>query len=200
MKYEGFTTFRVKIEGGICTVTFDFPPVNVQGLPMLADLSMLAQKLEADKSVKVVVFDSANPDIWVCHADTEFLKDMSGKPVSRDEAKLSDLQAVLERISHLPQATIAKIEGFARGGGHEFALACDMRFAVRGKAKFMQMEVCERHVIADCFTIITCLISRLAVLSLHRSVWAFFPGKYKRKLCCRALWGYDSHPHSAPLL
>ena len=52
-----------------------------------------------------------------------------------------DLQVVLERISRLPQATIAKIEGFARGGGHEFALACDMRFAVRGKAKFMQMGV-----------------------------------------------------------
>jgi len=48
---------------------------------------------------------------------------------------------VLERISKLPQATIAKIEGFARDGGHEFALACDMRFAARGKARFMQMEV-----------------------------------------------------------
>ncbi len=46
-----------------------------------------------------------------------------------------------ERISKVPQATIAKLEGYARGGGHEFALACDMRFAVRGKFKFMQMEV-----------------------------------------------------------
>ena len=52
-----------------------------------------------------------------------------------------DLQSVLERVSRVPQATIAKLEGFARGGGHEFALACDMRFAARGKFKFMQMEV-----------------------------------------------------------
>ena len=77
----------------------------------------------------------------MCHADTNFLKDMSANAVSRDEVKLLDLQVVLERISKLPQATIAKIEGFARGGGHEFALACDMRFAARGKARFMQMEV-----------------------------------------------------------
>jgi enoyl-CoA hydratase/carnithine racemase len=141
MKYEGFTTFNTIADNGILTVTFDYAPVNVQGLPMLADLTMLAQKLEADKQIKVVVFQSAHPEIFVSHADTDFLKDMSDKAVPRNEVKLLDLQVVLERISKLPQATIAKIEGFARGGGHEFALACDMRFAARGKAKFMQMEV-----------------------------------------------------------
>ena len=141
MTYDKFTTFGVRIENAVAWVTFDYPPVNIQGLPMLADLNNLAQKLEADDTVKVVVFQSAHPEIFVAHADTEFLKDMSGKAVPRDEVRLLDLQVVLERISKLPQATIAKIEGFARGGGHEFALACDMRFAARGKAKFMQMEV-----------------------------------------------------------
>ena len=141
MNYDNFTTFSVRHENAVAWVTFDYPPVNIQGLPMLADLNNLAQKLEADNTVKVVVFQSAHPEIFVAHADTNFLKDMSGKAVSRDEVKLLDLQVVLERISKLPQATIAKIEGFARGGGHEFALACDMRFAARGKARFMQMEV-----------------------------------------------------------
>ncbi len=141
MDYDNFKTFTVAVDAAIARVTFDFPPVNVQGLPMLADLNNLAQKLEADSTVKVVVFQSAHPEIFVAHADTNFLKDMSSKAVSRDDVKLLDLQIVLERISKLPQATIAKIEGFARGGGHEFALACDMRFAARGKARFMQMEV-----------------------------------------------------------
>ncbi len=141
MTYDNFNTFSVQIENAVAWVTFDYPPVNIQGLPMLADLNCLAQKLETDDTVKVVVFQSAHPEIFVAHADTEFLKAMSAKAVSRDEVQLLDLQVVLERISKLPQATIAKIEGFARGGGHEFALACDMRFAARGKAKFMQMEV-----------------------------------------------------------
>lgn len=141
MTYDNFTTFGVQIKNAVAWVTFDYPPVNIQGLPMLADLNILAQKLEADKETKVVVFQSANPEIFVAHADTDFLKDMSDKACSRDEVKLLDLQVVLERISKLPQATIAKIEGFARGGGHELALACDMRFAARGKARFMQMEV-----------------------------------------------------------
>ncbi len=141
MKYEGFTTFRTEKKDGVLTVTFDYPPVNVQGLPTLADLNGLAMNLERDREVKVVVFQSAHPEIWVAHYDTNLLRYMSEDAVSREDAKLLDLQAILERISKLPQATIAKIEGFARGGGHEFALACDMRFAARGKFKFMQMEV-----------------------------------------------------------
>jgi len=141
MKYEGFKTFSAVADGGILTITIDFPPVNVQGQAMLEDLNSLAMRLERDRNTKVVVFQSSNPEIWVCHYDTELLKDMSDQAVSREEVQLLDLQSVLERISKVPQATIAKLEGFARGGGHEFALACDMRFAARGKYKFMQMEV-----------------------------------------------------------
>ncbi|MEZ8270785.1 enoyl-CoA hydratase/isomerase family protein [Vibrio splendidus] len=141
MAYQGYTTFKAQAEDGILTVTFDFGTVNVQGQEMLADLNGLAMRLERDRDIKVVVFQSANPEVWVCHYDTNLLKDMSTEAVSREETKLLDLQVVLERISKLPQATIAKLEGFARGGGHEFALACDMRFAARGKYKFMQMEV-----------------------------------------------------------
>ena len=141
MGYQGYTTFKTEINEAVLTVTFDYPPVNVQGIPMLDDLNKLAETLEGDRNVKVVVFQSAHPEIFVAHADTNFLKEMSTTAVSRDEVDLLYLQTTLERISKLPQATIAKIEGFARGGGHEFALACDMRFAARGKAKFMQMEV-----------------------------------------------------------
>ncbi|MBC7005402.1 enoyl-CoA hydratase/isomerase family protein [Photobacterium sp. BZF1] len=141
MEYKNFTTFTVNVEEGIAWVTIDFPPVNVQGQEMLADLNSLALRLERDREVKVVVFQSAHPEIWVCHYDTNLLRDMSKDAVARNDAKLLDLQSVLERISKLPQATIAKLEGYARGGGHEFALACDMRFAARGKYKFMQMEV-----------------------------------------------------------
>lgn len=141
MKYKNFQTFKAEQREGILTVTFDFGSVNVQGQEMLADLNSLAMRLERDKNTKVVVFQSANPEIWVCHYDTELLKDMSTVAVARSDVQLLDLQEVCERISKVPQATIAKLEGFARGGGHELALALDMRFAARGKFKFMQMEV-----------------------------------------------------------
>ncbi|GGA84660.1 hypothetical protein GCM10011369_28360 [Neiella marina] len=114
MAYQNFTTFKVEIDAGIAWVTFDYPPVNVQGQEMLADLNSLAFRLERDRSIKVVVFQSAHPEIWVCHYDTDLLKEMSRDAISRDEAKVLDLQAVCERVSKLPQATIAKLEGFAR--------------------------------------------------------------------------------------
>ena len=141
MQYQGFTTFETEQSEGVLTVTFDHPPVNVQGQAMLADLNSLAMRLERDRETRVVVFQSAHPEIWVCHYDTELLRDLSTEAVSRDEVELLDLQAVCQRLSQVPQATIAKLEGFARGGGHELALALDMRFAARGKFKFMQMEV-----------------------------------------------------------
>jgi len=140
MSYDGFTTFKVEVKEGVAWVTFDFPPVNIQGKPMLDDLKGLAAKLENDKDIKVAVFQSAHPDIFVAHADIDMLCEIPAEERKRDEPILY-LQQVLQRISALPQATIAKVEGMARGGGHEFMLACDMRFAARGKAVFMQMEV-----------------------------------------------------------
>ena len=41
MEYTDFVTFDVDIDTAIAWVTFDYPPVNVQGLPMLADLNRL---------------------------------------------------------------------------------------------------------------------------------------------------------------
>ncbi len=136
-----YTTFSTVSNGGILRVTFDYPPVNIQGQAMIDDLNNLCACLEKDKATKVVIFQSANKEIFIAHYDIDLLKQLSTKPIAKDKAKLSPLQAVLDRVSKLPQATIAKIEGMARGGGHEFALACDMRFASRGKAVFMQMEV-----------------------------------------------------------
>jgi enoyl-CoA hydratase/carnithine racemase len=48
---------------------------------------------------------------------------------------------MVDRFRTMPKATIAKIEGYCRGGGSELVLACDMRFATLGKAVPGQPEV-----------------------------------------------------------
>merc|ERR1712179_887375 len=125
VSYSGFNTFKVEIQDGVAMVTFDFPPVNLQGKPMLNDLNSLAEKLEEDGNIKVVVFQSAHPDIFISHSDFDQVSEMNDSP---ENTKLTYPQAVFQRLSSLPQATIAKVEGMARGGGFDFMLACDMSF------------------------------------------------------------------------
>ncbi|MFI3175586.1 MAG: enoyl-CoA hydratase/isomerase family protein [Bacillota bacterium] len=116
-----YTTFKTETKEAILYVTFDFPPVNIQGTPMIDDLNMLCDSLENNKQTKVVIFQSANKDIFIAHADVNMLQNLSTEPVPKNQAKLSPLQIALNRISKLPQATIAKIEGMARGSSNEFS-------------------------------------------------------------------------------
>ncbi len=74
MNYDNFATFTAKQTSAILTVTFNFSPVNIQGVAMINDLDRLAEGLEQDNTVKVVVFESAVPDFFIAHAD-EALKE-----------------------------------------------------------------------------------------------------------------------------
>ena len=84
--------------------------------------------LEADPSVKVVVFQSANPDFFIAHLDV-------AKAAERPEV-LGLWRDFVLRLSSTPVVSIAKIRGRTRGIGNEFVLACDMRFASRQSALF----------------------------------------------------------------
>ena len=90
-------------------------------------------ELEADSSLKVVVFQSANPDFFIAHLDVSKAAERPG---------LLDLwRDFVLRLSSTPVVSIAKIRGRTRGIGNEFVLACDMRFASRQSALFGNPEV-----------------------------------------------------------
>src|ERR1700727_3275653 len=99
----------------------------------IVELGALMTDLEADPAVKVVVFQSANPDFFVAHLDL-------AKAVERPEV-LGLWRDFVLHLSSTPVVSIAKIRGRTRGIGNEFALACDMRFASRQSALFGQPEV-----------------------------------------------------------
>src|SRR5271170_1574545 len=115
------------------TITFSNPPINVFVPATIVELGALMTDLEADPSVKVVVFQSANPDFFVAHLDV-------AKAAERPEA-LGIWRDFVLRLSSTPVVSIAKIRGRTRGIGNEFVLACDMRFASRQNALFGNPEV-----------------------------------------------------------
>jgi enoyl-CoA hydratase/carnithine racemase len=118
---------------GRWTITINNPPINMFIPTTIVELEALMTDLEADPSVKVVVFQSANPDFFIAHLDV---------------AKAAAQPGVLDlwrnfvlRLSSTAIVSIAKIRGRTRGIGNEFVLACDMRFASRQNALFGTPEV-----------------------------------------------------------
>jgi enoyl-CoA hydratase/carnithine racemase len=54
---------------GRWTVTFSNPPINMFVPSTIVELGTLMTDLDADPSVKAVVFQSANPDFFIAHLD-----------------------------------------------------------------------------------------------------------------------------------
>jgi len=122
-------------------VLFDNPPLNIVGASMFKGLQDLLARMDGSPSLRVVVFESANPDFYLAHFD---LSDPSGSLGLITTAGPSGLPILLDtfvRLTRSPVVSIAKIRGRVRGVGSEFVLACDMRFASRENAVLAQVEV-----------------------------------------------------------
>ena len=115
------------------TVSFANPPINMFVPSTIVELGAVMDQIEADPSLKVVVFQSANPDFFVAHLDVAKAAERPGV--------LDHWREVVLRLASCPVVSIAKIRGRTRGIGNEFVLACDMRFASRQNAVFGNPEV-----------------------------------------------------------
>lgn len=138
-----FVALRVHIATGVATVTIDNPPLNVFNVQLIQDLRAFVESVRDDDSIRVVVLQSADPDFFVAHGDSNVVTSPDLMAQSAEGFKtgaLNYMQILHESLRKLPQVTIAKIAGFARGGGLELAMALDMRFAAIGKAQLSQPE------------------------------------------------------------
>lgn len=133
-----FETLKIRHEAAVLFAEINAPPMNLLGPELIRDLVSLIQRAEADDSVSVIVFKSADPDYFISHVDVTRIKK------NREAAAKLDGDAsiglVLRHLSTSRLVSIAQIEGRVRGVGSEFILACDMRFAARETAIFGQFE------------------------------------------------------------
>lgn len=133
---------HVKIETGIAYVTISNLPVNALSGKMMKELHEVLSKLAEDATVKVIVFDSSNPNFFIAHVDINILDDREilDELTSTAPAGLNMFQAIGELIRSQPQVTIVNLKGIARGGGAEFVAAADMSFASVENGKIAQCE------------------------------------------------------------
>lgn len=133
---------RTELADGVLVATIDVPPINLMGGELLGALDALGQAAAADDAVRVVVVRSAHPDFFIAHGDVTTMAPIPVSPAPTEvSAELPWVHAAIDRFRTMPKVTIAQVEGYARGGGSEFTLACDMRFAALGKAVFGQPEI-----------------------------------------------------------
>ncbi|MDQ2764657.1 MAG: enoyl-CoA hydratase/isomerase family protein [Pseudomonadota bacterium] len=144
MAYQDFRVLQIVLADGVAKVVIDNPPLNILDGRLLQELDRFAGIVRGDGAVRVIVFESADRDFFMPHGDMKFVDDpesFASLQVAMDEdSGLNPMQRVFERVRKLPQATIGKLAGYARGGGAEFLAALDMRFAGRERGKLAQME------------------------------------------------------------
>jgi enoyl-CoA hydratase/carnithine racemase len=115
------------------------PPLNLFDPHMFAELNVLMDDIEKDKELKVVVFESSDPDFFMNHHDVENRLTVPDQPGAMPF--FGNWPTFVTRLARSPVISIAKVRGRARAHGFEFALACDMRFASKERAKFALIEV-----------------------------------------------------------
>src|SRR5215467_1523255 len=112
-----FGTLKVRREGGVLFVEISAPPMNLLGPELVRDLVSLIQQAEADETVKVLVFQSADADYFISHVDLTKIKEYR-----EEAAKLTGEASIALLFRHLSASrlvSIAQIEGRVRAAGSE---------------------------------------------------------------------------------
>ncbi len=119
----------VERNGQIATVILNRPDQrNAMSRAMWRELIDVAQELETDPQVRVVILRGAGTEAFSAGADiSEFEQYRSNSALAREYSV--SFEGALEAVAGLSKPTISLIQGFCVGGGLELAAATDLRIA-----------------------------------------------------------------------
>ena len=139
---DTYSTLRLSSADGIARIVLDNPPVNAITATMMRELWDVLTAVAEDPAVKVIVFSSANPEIFLAHVDMRIGAEMATLRhlAAAVPAGSNVFQFVNELLRHQPQVTIVELAGKARGGGAEFVAAADLSFAAAETAGIGHIE------------------------------------------------------------
>jgi enoyl-CoA hydratase/carnithine racemase len=123
---------------GYWRVVFSNPPINLLNSTTVLEFGEIVRRIEEAQDLRVVVFASAHPDFYMARYD---LSDTNPVAFAPTESGVTYFIDSMRRMNEAGSITIASIRGRVRGGGSEFALSCDMRFASIENSLFGQPEV-----------------------------------------------------------
>ena len=133
-----FNNLLTKKENGIGWVIIHRPDkLNALNNETVRELKTAFSTFKDDPDVKVVIMTGSGEKAFIAGADIGELSEL-GEAEGRTYVLQG--QEVTELIENFPKPVIAAVNGFALGGGTEFALACHVRYASEN-AKLGQPEV-----------------------------------------------------------
>ncbi|HEY6985760.1 MAG TPA: enoyl-CoA hydratase-related protein [Rhodanobacteraceae bacterium] len=134
----GFRNLLSEDRGAIRTLTINRPDkLNALNRETIGELSLAFDQARHDDAVRVVVLAGAGEKAFVAGADIAELATLT--PIEgRERARAG--QDLMRKIEALGKPVIARIQGFALGGGMEMAMSCHLRVASE-KAKLGQPEI-----------------------------------------------------------
>jgi 2-ketocyclohexanecarboxyl-CoA hydrolase len=135
MSDDGFQDILYAIEYGVCTITINRAhKMNSVTGDTLRELEVAFDRAGSDPQVGVIVFTGAGDKSFCAGADVSWQRE--GKMGSGGPASFTPPYLMFTRC---PKPVIARVNGFAIGGGHHFAYFCDFTIAA-DHAVFGQSE------------------------------------------------------------
>jgi len=133
-----YRNLQIGNRGAIRTIIVDRPDkLNALDRDTINELTIAFAQAAQDDAVRVVVLTGAGEKAFVAGAD---IAEMHGYTPVQAQAFSRAGQRLMSAIERLGKPVIARIQGFALGGGMELAMACHLRVAST-KAKFGQPEI-----------------------------------------------------------
>lgn len=125
--HAAYQFIKVERRDALAVLTINRPDkLNALNAATVAEVRAAFETLRIDDDIRAVIITGAGEKAFIAGADIAELSQMtplSGIAVSRAG------QDALRLIETMPKPVIAAVNGFALGGGLEFALACHVRIA-----------------------------------------------------------------------
>lgn len=133
-----YRNLEIADRGAVRTITVARPDkLNALNRDTLKELTLAFTQAAQEDGVRVVVLAGSGDKAFVAGAD---IAEMNGYTPVQAQGFSRTGQRLMTLIERLGKPVIARIQGFALGGGMELAMACHLRIASE-RAKFGQPEI-----------------------------------------------------------